>query len=437
MSKMTEVEQFLARHTMSCAQVDGSQVMAAFQQAMTAGLAGQLSSLMMIPTYVGLPERLPKGEKVLVMDAGGTNLRSALVHLDEEYCPIIDHFNKVAMPGTQGEVTKEQFYTSLAEQLAPLASQATRLGFCFSYPAQSTPECDGKVLLLSKEIQAPQVVGSYVGQELLAHLSALTPSTVNRAVVMNDTVATLLMGVLSAQTQAFDGFIGFILGTGTNTAYLEQNSNITKLQGMSGGSQVVNMESGAFTGLTQGTYDREMDAKSKNPGTFFLEKMISGAYLGPLCVATWLGAAKEGLLSETLGAALKERGMPWGTKEVCDFYNDPTSQQHAVGQVLKTYGAGDDAQVMELIASNLVQRMIKIVAINLAAAVLQSGCGKHAERPVGIMVDGTTFYAFNDLQEQVKQAMMGILSGEHQRFFAFLRVENASLLGAAVAAFSK
>ncbi len=437
MSKTAKVELFLTKHMMHHEQVDVGRVMIAFHQAIDAGLAGKPSSLMMIPTYVMLPTALPQGEKVLVMDAGGTNLRSALVHLDEEYCPVIDHFSKVVMPGTQGEVSKEQFYTLLAQQLAPLASEATRLGFCFSYPAESTPECDGKVLMFSKEIQAPQVVGTYVGQELLAHLSALTLSTVNRAVVLNDTVATLLMGVLSAQNQVFDGFIGFILGTGTNTAYLEQNSNITKLYGMASGSQIINMESGAFTGLTQGTFDRELDAKSKNPGTFFLEKMISGAYLGPLCVATWQGMAQEGLLSVALGVALNERGANWGTKEICDFYNEPTSEQHAVGRVLKTYGTADDSASLQQVVNNLVQRMAKITAINLGAAVLQSGCGKHAERPVGITVDGTTFYAFNGLQEQIKKAMMEILSGADLRFFTFLRVDNASLLGAAVAAFSK
>jgi hexokinase len=437
MSEMREVDLFLTKHAMHSEQVDAVEVMKTFKNDIQAGLMGESSSLMMIPTYIELPSQLPQGEKVLVMDAGGTNLRSALVHLDEEYCPIIDHFTKVTMPGTQGEVSKEQFYTILAQQLVPIADQSTRLGFCFSYPTQSTPECDGKVLVFSKEIQAPEVVGSYVGRELLIHLEALTAPKVKQAVVLNDTVATLLMGVLSAQTQVFDGFIGFILGTGTNTAYLEQNSNIKKLQNMANGSQIINIESGAFTGLKQGTYDRELDAKSKNPSTFFLEKMISGAYFGLLCVATWQGVAKEGLLSATLTTALNEQEASWGTKEICDFYNEPAGEQHVVGKFIKKYGAGDDALVMQHIVNNLVQRMVKIIAINLAAVVLQSGCGKKADRPVGITVDGTTFYAFNGLQKQVKDVMLKILKGADQRFFTFLRVDNASLLGAAVAAFSK
>lgn len=51
---------------------------------MERGLAGKDSSIPMIPTYVSNQGTLPIGEPVVVIDAGGTNFRCALVSLEED-----------------------------------------------------------------------------------------------------------------------------------------------------------------------------------------------------------------------------------------------------------------------------------------------------------------------------------------------------------------
>ena len=50
---------------------------------MERGLRGSASSLPMIPTYISPVFRIAPFKTVIALDAGGTNLRSALVKFDE------------------------------------------------------------------------------------------------------------------------------------------------------------------------------------------------------------------------------------------------------------------------------------------------------------------------------------------------------------------
>ena len=122
-----------------------------------------------------------------------------------------------------------------------------------------------------------------------------------RFTVLNDTVATMLCGI-GYNNRPYSGYIGFILGTGTNTCYIESLSEIAKIGGGEG-NMAVNLESGCYSGFPRGDYDRELDAASQNPGDHLMEKMISGAYLGELVTRTVRGAVREGLFSEQLTAA--------------------------------------------------------------------------------------------------------------------------------------
>jgi hexokinase len=86
-------------------------------------------------------------------------------------------------------------------------------------------------------------------------------------VLLNDTVATLLAGRAETSGRRFDSYIGFILGTGTNTAYVEQNANIKKATDLDPDkSQIVNVESGGFGKAPRGKVDPAFDAASVSPG---------------------------------------------------------------------------------------------------------------------------------------------------------------------------
>jgi len=104
---------------------------------------GQGPSLDMIPTWAVPPESAPKNKSVIVIDAGGTNFRSCLVTFDEAGVPTISDMKKTAMPGTDREYGKKEFFETIASFLDHLKNRATRIGFCFSYAMSITPEGDG------------------------------------------------------------------------------------------------------------------------------------------------------------------------------------------------------------------------------------------------------------------------------------------------------
>ena len=229
----------------------------------------------------------PEGSSAAVLDAGGTNFRGAIVSIP----PKISDKQNQPMPGTKGEVDEETFYNAFASEVKRLEGKPSckKLGWCFSYPAEATKDLDAKLVRWTKNIKAPAIVGQFVGKELLKRTGG------EGIAVVNDTVATLLAAKATEGDKTYSSYIGFILGTGTNTAYVEKNKNILKMSGLDPeGSMIINAESGAFDKAPRSKFDDAADAKTGNPGIGLLEKMIAGAYLGGVGLEIYKAAAKLG-----------------------------------------------------------------------------------------------------------------------------------------------
>ena len=308
---MKTPEEFLQSNGfVSAADIDRQSMIGAFLQEMEKGLKGEDSSLRMIPAYVGVNGKIPVGSKVAVVDAGGTNFRSGVVSIP----PAVEDRENQPMPGCRQEVSEDEFYQAFAEQFKRVAAKATvdKFGWCFSYNADVTPQLDARLNCWTKGIKAPAIVGQYVGAEVLKRLGG------GSIAIVNDTVATLLAAKAVEGDRISSSYIGFILGTGTNTAYVERNCNITKLEGLDpAGSMIINAESGSFDKLERSKFDLAMDAKQIDPGHNPLEKMIAGGYLGAIGLEVYKAAAKEGLFSAKAAAAIG--GL--GSLETIDFDN--------------------------------------------------------------------------------------------------------------------
>ena len=75
---MKTVEEFFkANDFVEACDIDRQDLISKFLSEMEKGLAGEESSLRMIPTYVGVDGKIPQGAKAAVLDAGGTNFRSS------------------------------------------------------------------------------------------------------------------------------------------------------------------------------------------------------------------------------------------------------------------------------------------------------------------------------------------------------------------------
>jgi hexokinase len=434
------MDKFLFDHNMHPNLTHMAHVMVAFRQHMSLGLAGkEHTRLMMLPTYVQLPKNLPAHQPVLVMDAGGTNLRKALVCFDEQGQPITQEFSQCPMPGADGQILEKQaFYDHLASVLDGQSSHHQKAGFCFSYPVRVGPDGDGEILLLSKEIHAPSCIGTKVGKELCAAALARNPaSTLKKVLVVNDTVTTLLSGMLGASPNQYSSYIGFILGTGMNMAYVESNAKITKVTGLDpNSSQVINLEAGDFNALHRGDMDHLLDQQTTNPGSFCMEKMMSGAYLGRLAAISLEYACKEHLFDEPTTSRMISVLDDLTTKDLSAFFNNHLSGESLLHLALKNSNP-EQAELAGQLIAGLLQRLAKILAASLGALVVESSQGLLASQPVCISIDGTTFYAFEGLEQEIERLLKEeVLVGTYRRYFVFKKVSSASLVGTAIATYA-
>ncbi len=427
--------EFLNAWGLDPACVDMQQLLQTFLDEMEKGLAVEgSSSLKMIPTYTEVVASVPKGEPVIVLDAGGTNFRTCLVTFDEKGAAHIDDFRKVSMPGVKEEVSKEAFFSVFADEVERLITKSDKIGFCFSYAAAITSDHDGIPLVFSKEIKAPSVIGQRVGANLLAELKKRGYDVSNKKVaVLNDTVATLLAGQSALSEVPYSGYIGFILGTGTNTAYVERNANISKLGMFDAKSQIINIESGNFD-FCPSNLDREFFDSTKQPGQYHLEKMISGAYLGPLASLVIRKAIGEGVLSTTFAERFNAMGGSVSTMVMSNYLEMPFNKGYAL--VACCDGNEDDAIALWTILDRLVARSAKLTAANLAATVLKSGAGTDPRKPVCINADGTTFYKTEYLKKYTEYYLHTYLELEKKRYYRFVRIDDSPTIGAAIAGLS-
>ncbi|MDT4762285.1 hexokinase [Sphaerochaeta sp. PS] len=427
-------EAFLAKWGVSPSSIDMQGLLETFKVEMERGLEGKKSSsLQMIPTYTKVVDEVRKGESVIVLDAGGTNFRTCLVTFDDEGKAQIEDFRKTAMPGVKQEVSAKEFFNCFADEVERLIDKSDRIGFCFSYAATITEDHDGIPLVFSKEIKAPEVIGKPVGANLLAELGRRGYDVSRKKVaVLNDTVATLLAGKAAPSTIPYSGYIGFILGTGTNTAYVEDNANIGKIPLKDGERQIINIESGNFD-CCPGPLDRSFFDSTKQPEQYHLEKMISGAYLGPLSTLVIGKAIEEGLLSQQFARRFKEVA-PINTTVMSNYLEMPFNREYALVSCCE--GSDDDAIALWTILDAIIAKAGKLTAANLAATVLKSGAGTDPRKPVCINADGTTFYKTEYLKKYTEYYLHKYLQLENKRYYSFVRIDDSPTIGAAIAGLS-
>ena len=423
------ISAWLDEQLVSAETCDADALLATFLEEMGKGLNGEGSSLAMIPAYVDPGGKIPESKPVAVIDAGGTNLRICLSQLDGQGQVQLSGFSMQPMPGRDAEVSVAGFYTVLVDALEPLKDEFESIGFCFSYPATIMPDFDGRLLHWTKEIKIPELVGKHIGAGLLDALEARGISG-KKTVILNDTVATLLAGMAQGKTFNASSYIGFILGTGTNTSYVENNENIGKLDGYLGaGSQVINVESGGFTGVPRGSFDLQLDARSENPGGHVFEKLISGVYMGPLTLELLQALASEGVFSNSGGVALSIM------KDLSTIHIDNLAAGN--GREIDVLGSevftDADREIMKSVFMAVVDRAARLTAVNIAAAVVKSGAGQDADHPACVNIDGSTYYKTHQLADRAQTYLKGLLEAR-RLYVRCVQVDDAPIIGASIAA---
>lgn len=424
---MDKTQKFLKAHKLSAAELDMKSLTDDFISEMKKGLKGKEGSLIMIPTYISADGKIKPNQPVVAIDAGGTNFRAVKMSFDKDLNLVTENLQQRKMPAIDEELSNKEFFATLAAYLTEYKNVSDKIGFCFSYAVEIFPNKDGKLLEWSKEVKAPEVIGQMVGKNLLHAMG--TPN--KKIVLMNDTVSTLLAGQAATAGREFDTYLGFILGTGTNACYIEQNSNITKSPKLDPNeSQIINIESGNFNKMPRTDIDIAFDNTTKLPGRYTFEKMIAGGYFGGLCTMALKMAAAENVFSAETKVKMNNMGE-LTSEEVNKFVSCIDLKANVLSEVLVN---DEDKVAATKIIDALIERAAKLVAASLAAVVLKTDKAKTPEKPILMTIEGTTFYKMKNFQIMFEAFLQGFFSGKNRRFYEIVEVPNSSLIGAGIAA---
>lgn len=394
---------FLESNMLLPEQIPADDCVSALISQMEAGLRGE-GNIPMLPSYLSTNITAPKNESCCVLDAGGTNMRSAKAVFDESGKCTIENITKIHMPGTKGELSAAEFFYSIAE-LAGLSGSRERIGFCFSYNIMLDRTLDGTLNAWCKEVKAPEVPGLPIG----ACLKAACGEECERVHVLNDSVAAML-GAASES----DVSIGLILGTGINVCYEEKCSLISKVPSdLCSESMIISTEVGEFDGIPKSPFDLALFASTEDPELAHAEKQCAGGYLGKLICLVWREATKLDLL----GSEFSSIDVPL----------------HEISAMLS--GAETSVPTCKnasFIAEILIQRAAKIAAILCAAPILR--CTENGGKAT-IAVEGSHFYKLHSFKVCFEFELEEILR-PYGITFDFLTTKHSCLKGAALAAFA-
>lgn len=440
---MISVTEFLKRHGTYPGDIDLEAMCEDFEGEMVKGLSSYESgsSLLMLPTFIKACDAIPRDKPVIVIDAGGTNLRAAVIRFDRDMNCVISEFKNYQMPGSNGAVSKDEFFETIYGYIDPLLDRSDQIGFCFSYPVSIQPNRDGRVITLSKELKIEGLSGELVNENLLNTIRSHRKTTRHTIIQLNDTVATLLGGMAAYPNREFDGFIGYILGTGTNTCYAEDCDNIKKLAEVEltpeqakeygpGNTMLVNIESGSFNKVPFGDFDESLDKKMKDPGRYRFEKAMSGGYQGMLMTEILLSAAAETLFSRA-GNDDFEKIKNLESRDLDNFLYYPNGDN-----ILASCAAhdGGDARKLYYLIDALFERAAVFTTANITSILRKTKTGGDPNKPACVTADGSTFYKSKLFRSKLDHHIREFTNGKNGLYCDFVKAENGVITGAAIAA---
>ncbi len=411
---------FLKQHGLDPAAIDTDALLTKFREVMAHCLQVE-GDLPMLPAGFLLKQTTPTDCELPAFDVGGTNTRSARIAFDAQGRPTVRNLVRGKMPGAQGEVDHETFYTQLCEVLSPNLQAPERVGYCFSYPVTAK----GKLLFWTKGIQAPEEVGRNVAQDLADALAHRGHAGCDIQ-VLNDTVAALLAAYAHDASQHYAGYVGFILGTGTNTAYAEATAKISPHLPQ-GAFMPINCESGNFRDFPRSDFDDRYEALNGNDRAHW-ERCISGVHLGPLGSIVLKTAAEEGLVSPETAAFLRD----------APTFNHVELNAFCCGEAPELIPCtAEEAETLRACLRAVYRRAARFAAVNIAAAALASAEARgKTSGTICVNIDGSTYWKtkavpFSDLVCAELEALLT------PRGFTYeiVRIEDAPLIGAALAAY--
>lgn len=375
---------------------DAKKIIKSFHREMKKGLSGFESSLKMIPSFVERPTGTEHG-KFLAIDLGGTNLRLLAVELDGKGASNVSAASKFTIPSEKMTGTGVELFNFIAECISSFLDEGGidkaknyDLAFTFSFPVDQTNIAAGKLIVWTKGFTATGVEGQDVIILLNEALKHKGVNCIRIAALANDTVGTLAAKCYNDH----DCDMGVILGTGTNACYPEKISKIKKWRGLDPkGEMIINMEWGNFNKLRFTPYDKEVDDDSLNTGFQYLEKMVSGMYLGDATRKIIRDLIHRGLLFNNADSCAFIQKDSFQTEDMSLIASDESADCALIDEFLKKSGLVEftlhDKFALKKICQITSTRAAKISAAAISAVIKWIDPALKKNHTVGI--DGSLF----------------------------------------------
>lgn len=445
---MNKAEAFLKKHHMHWAQIDPEQELEKLLREMEAVLAGREGSVKMIPTCIGeyaLPER---ETEVTVIDIGGTNVRSAIMTVSPDGTARIGEITSFLTPGVKEPTDTAGFFSEVVRGCRQDLHTGS-IGICFSLATIPQPDRDAVMVAGGKQIKVSDMLGKRVGQsfrEAMKREGMIQEGIAENAriTVINDTVAAALGGAMhraqdpdpAEQAAAgsgesgekrgrepggkYSGYVGFIYGTGTNICYREPTG------------ELINVESGAYTGFPAGEMDDDYDRTLIDTGDDRFEKMVSGGYQGGLMAHILERAAAEGMIRRETYEKILGPGK-LSSKDISAFSTDPESP----GRISDACAFEEEKEFLLELFDLITERSARLCSIVITASLLRARIGTDPKAPAFITAEGSTFVKQKDFREKLERQMDALAGARHGLFWEFHTVENAVMKGIAVSCLSE
>lgn len=376
------------------------------------GLQTKNTEVQCIPTFIFPKTNAIKG-KALVLDLGGTNYRVAIVDYSKKEPAIYPNngwkkdMSIMKSPG----YTLEALFKELADMIVGIQREEEMpIGYCFSYPAESMPGGDERLLRWTKGVDIKEMIGQPIGLPLLNYLNERNKIKFTGIKVLNDTIASLFAGLTDNR---YDAYIGLIVGTGTNMATFIPAEKISKLDRTYNmrGLIPVNLESGNFHPPYLTAADDMVDVTSNSPGKQRFEKAVSGMYLGDILKATF---------------PLDEFEEKFDARKLTAIMNYPDIHK----------------DVYVHVAHWIYNRSAQLVAASLAGLILLLKSYNKDIRNICLVAEGSLFWSENRHDKNYNILVMEKLRELLSEFSLedievhINRMNNANLIGTGIAALS-
>lgn len=324
------------------------------------------------------------------------------------------------------------------------------LGFTFSHAVQQTSINSGKLIRWSKGFDIPGAVGLNMCALLQAAFIEHT-IPVRVTALINDTVGTLLAQAYTSN-RSTKTVLGAVFGTGTNGAYIEVSSKMTKLRHSDAQNiMIVNTEWGNFDQkleyLPSTIFDRTVDQESVNPGFELFEKRISGMYLGEILRLIVLALYNDHCIFSkgdvSMSSNLYLRGsLDSSLLSYLEGDLDPNlvrSRSRIKEWIEVPEVSLEEARAIRFIAKAIAQRAARLSSVALGAVIVQTNCLAKCEnnlQRIDIGLDGSLVELYPGFIAEIRSTLRAVpeIGDEGEARMDIVITKDGSGVGAALAA---